>query len=164
MKALGLAVSEKKIFEKCILKTYFLTPWPTYATNWNGLNNLGPPRDHSCEDWSKSKKRFQSWCCLKIHVLLTHGRTAGRTMDDGQWAITKAHLEHIVLRWAKTYHFENFNQKCHICFIFVSVSIFYQYVGKLFFGRIKKTLIMNINTTPGVALTSEYEHMCQYND
>jgi len=29
-------------------------------------------------------------------------RTHARTMDDGQWAITKAHLEHVVLRWAKT--------------------------------------------------------------
>jgi len=28
MKALGLVVSDK-IFESCILKTYFLTPWPT---------------------------------------------------------------------------------------------------------------------------------------
>ena len=57
MKALGLVVSDKKIFENCILKTYFLTPWPTYATNWNNLNNFdrGPPRDHSCEVWSKSK-------------------------------------------------------------------------------------------------------------
>jgi len=26
----------------------------------------------------------------------------GQTMDNGQWAITKAHFEHIVLRWAKT--------------------------------------------------------------
>jgi len=26
MKALGLVVSDKKIFENCILKTYFLTP------------------------------------------------------------------------------------------------------------------------------------------
>ena len=49
MKALGLVVSDKKIFENCILKTYLLTPWPTYATNLNGLNNFtrGPPRDHS---------------------------------------------------------------------------------------------------------------------
>jgi len=29
-KAQGLVVSDKKIFENCILKTYFLTPWPTY--------------------------------------------------------------------------------------------------------------------------------------
>jgi len=101
MKALGLVVSDKKIFENCILKTYFLTPWTTYATNWNGLNNFdrGPQRDHSCEVWSKSNKRFQRRCCLK--KLLTHGRTHALTMDDGQWAITKAHLEHFVLRWAK---------------------------------------------------------------
>jgi len=37
-------------FFKLHFKTYFLTPWPTYATNWNGLNNFdkGTPRDHSC--------------------------------------------------------------------------------------------------------------------
>ena len=37
-------------------KTYLLTLWPTYATNWNGLNNShrGPPRNHSCEVWSNS--------------------------------------------------------------------------------------------------------------
>jgi len=70
-------------FENCILKTYFLTQWPTYATNWNGLNNFdrGPPRDHYCEVWLKSNKRFQRRCCLK--KLLTHGRTHGRT-DDGR--------------------------------------------------------------------------------
>ena len=31
----------------------------------------------------------------------THGRTDGRTDDGRQWAITKAHPEHFVLRWAK---------------------------------------------------------------
>jgi len=40
MKALGLVVSDKKIFENYILKTYFLTPWPTYASNQNHLNIL----------------------------------------------------------------------------------------------------------------------------
>ena len=40
MKALDIVVSDEKIFENCILKTYFLTLWPTYATNWNGLNNF----------------------------------------------------------------------------------------------------------------------------
>jgi len=40
MKALGLVVLDKKIFESFISKTYLLTPWPIYATNWNGLNNF----------------------------------------------------------------------------------------------------------------------------
>ena len=40
MKALGLVVSDKNIFESFISKTYLLTLWPTYATNWNGLNNF----------------------------------------------------------------------------------------------------------------------------
>jgi len=44
MKALGLVVSDKKFFESFILKTYLLTPWPIYATNWNSLNNFD--RDH----------------------------------------------------------------------------------------------------------------------
>ena len=39
MKALGLVVSEKKIFGNCVLKTYFLTPRPTYAIILNRLNN-----------------------------------------------------------------------------------------------------------------------------
>jgi len=33
MKALGLVVSNAKIFENCILKTHLLTLLPTYATN-----------------------------------------------------------------------------------------------------------------------------------
>jgi len=98
MKALGFVVSDKKIFENCILKTYFLTPWPTYATNWNDLNNFdrGPPRNHSCEVWSKSNKRFQR-CSLK--KLLTDARTHGRRTPDieGSQKLT----EHFVLRWAK---------------------------------------------------------------
>jgi len=53
---MGLEVSDKKIYESYILKTYLLTPWPTYATNWNGLNNFnrGLPRNHICEVWSNS--------------------------------------------------------------------------------------------------------------
>ena len=84
MKALGIVVSDKKIFENCILNNYFLTPWPTYATNWNSLNTFdrGLPRDHSCEVWSKSNEWFQRRSCLKK---LTDGRThqSRRTMDNG---------------------------------------------------------------------------------
>ena len=52
---------------KLHFENLLLTPWPTYATNWNGLNNFdrGPPRDHSCEVWSKSIERFQSRCLSK---------------------------------------------------------------------------------------------------
>ena len=99
MKALGLVVSDKKIFEKGNLKTYFLTSWPTYATNQNHLNNFGrgPPRDHSCEVWSKSNEWFQRrrYLCKKVY-----GRHR-RTTHDGQRPVTIAHPEHKVLKWAK---------------------------------------------------------------
>ena len=85
MKALGFVVSDKKIFENCILKTYFLTPLPTYATNWNGLNNFGkwPPRDHSCEVWSKSNEWFQRRSRLNEKVnTLTHWRTTDKGVSQ----------------------------------------------------------------------------------
>ena len=74
---MGLVVSDKKIFENCILINYFLTLWPDYATNYNGLNNFdrGPPRDHSCEVWSKFNN------------------------PDIEWS--QKLTEHFVLRWAK---------------------------------------------------------------
>ena len=85
MKALNLVVSDKKIFENCISKTYFLTPWPTYATNWNNLNNFGrgPPRDHSCEVWSKSNERFQRRRCLskRVYARSTTDERQRRTTD-----------------------------------------------------------------------------------
>ena len=70
MKALGLLVTDKKIFESCILKTYLLIPWPTYATNWNGLNNFGrgPPKDHSFEIWSNSHYWVKRRCRLKFSL------------------------------------------------------------------------------------------------
>jgi len=57
-------------FWKFHFKTYLLTQWPTYTTNWNGLNNFdrGSPRDHSCEVWSNSYKQFKRSCCLKFSL------------------------------------------------------------------------------------------------
>ena len=51
-------------------KTYLLTPWPTYTTNWNGLNNIDrePHRDHSCEVWSNSHKWLKRRWCLKFSL------------------------------------------------------------------------------------------------
>jgi len=64
-------------FWKLHFENLFLTLWPTYATNWNGLNNFdrGPPRDLSCEVWSKSNKWFQRRCCLKKLLRLKSLRT-----------------------------------------------------------------------------------------
>ena len=94
MKALGLVVSDMKIFENCILKTYFLTLCPTYATNWNNLNKCdrGPPGDHSREVWSKSNERFQKIRCLSKNRRRTTHNARRTTTDDGQRAITIAHL------------------------------------------------------------------------
>ena len=116
MKALGFVVSDKKIFESFILKTYFLTPWPTYATNWNGLNNFdrGPSRDHSCEVWSKSNKRFQRRCRLK--KLLTHARTDGRrTLKDHKSTSCSGELKNSLnisfsyYKWLKGWNSNKFN-------------------------------------------------------
>ena len=54
----GRGPLNKKIFENCILKTFLFTPWPTYVTNWNGLNNSGwgSNWDQSCEVWSTSNE------------------------------------------------------------------------------------------------------------
>ena len=105
MKALGLVVSDKKIFENCILKTYFLTLWPTYATKQNHLNKFGrgPPRDHSCEVWSKFNEWFQRRRCLckKVYARLTTDDARRTTTDNEQRPVTIAHHEHFVLRWAK---------------------------------------------------------------
>ena len=80
---------------------FFLTPWPTYATNQNHLNNFGrrPHRDHSCKVWSKSNE----WRCLSKNVYARRTTDDGRrtTDDDGQRPVTIAHPEHFVLRWAK---------------------------------------------------------------
>jgi len=81
-------------------KNLFLTPWPTYATKWNSLNNFGrgPPRDHSFEVRSKSNDWFQMRRCLSKKV---YGRRT--TTDDGHRPVTIAHTEHFVLRLAKNY-------------------------------------------------------------
>jgi len=70
-------------------------PLPSYATNWNNLNNFGrgPPRDNSCEVWSKSNEQFQRKRCLSKKVYARR-----MTHDDEQKPVTIAHPEHFVLR------------------------------------------------------------------
>jgi len=91
IKALGLVLFDNMIFKNCILKTYLLTPRPTYATKKNGLNKFGrgPPWNPSCEVWSKSNEQFQRRICLSKNI------DAGRTTEDnGHSPVTKAHPGH----------------------------------------------------------------------
>ena len=62
--------SFRQDFWKFHFKTYLLTPWPTYTINWISSNNFDrvPPRDHSCEVWSNSRKWFKSRCHLKFSL------------------------------------------------------------------------------------------------
>jgi len=70
------------------------TPWPTYATNRNGLNNLcrGQPSEHSSEDWSKSNELFQRRRCFSKKVdgpQTTHDD--GRRTKAGHKSSTRAY-------------------------------------------------------------------------
>ena len=80
LKDCGRRGNDYRTFENCILKTFCLTPWPTYETYQNHLNNFGrePPRDHTCKVWSKSNEWFQRRICLSKKF--THD--ARRTTDD----------------------------------------------------------------------------------
>jgi len=108
MKALCLVVKDKKIFESCILKPYFLTPWPTYATNQNHLNNFGRglPRDHSCWVWSNNNKRF------KIKVIWSFPYII-------QCKIVTPGQGHFVLRWAKRRTTKQVIFSFYVCFIHI---------------------------------------------
>jgi len=104
------ASSALEDFLKFHFETHLLTPWSTYATNWNGLNNFDrwPPRDHSCEVWSKSNKRFQRRCCLR-NCWRTHGRRTSKdhkislsTLCSGEQKMNGSHdpvLYRRVLLW-----------------------------------------------------------------
>jgi len=65
----GSCSYKQEDFLNCILKN-----------NHNHLNNFGrgPPRDHSCEVWSKSKEGFQRRRCLSKNV------DRPWTLDNGQ--------------------------------------------------------------------------------
>ena len=96
----GLCSFRPKDFWKLHFENLVFDRWLTYATNCNDLNNFGKgtTRDHFCEVWSKFNEWFQR---KKLFKEIVDAQTDTWTLDDGQWAITKAYLEHFVLRWAK---------------------------------------------------------------
>ena len=72
----------------------FWLPWqPELWVEFNLLNNFGKasPTEHPCQVSSRLAQWFRRRRCLK-KLWTTH---------KGHWAITKAHHEHFVLRWAK---------------------------------------------------------------
>ena len=79
----------------------FWLPWqPELWLEFNLLNNFGrvSPKEHPCQVSSWLAQWFRRRRCLKKLWTTHDGR---RTTDAGHWAITKAHHEHFVLRWAK---------------------------------------------------------------
>ena len=79
----------------------FWLPWqPQLWLKFNLLNNFGraSPKEHPCHISSRLAQWFWRRRCLK-KLWTTHDR---RWMTEaGHWAITKAHHEHFMLRWAK---------------------------------------------------------------
>ena len=83
----------RRRFFKNYLKISILLPWqPEFLMESNSVNNFwrGPPKEHSCQAWSKLAQWFGRRSCLKKLL----------TTDDGHLTTLKAPVEHIVLRWA----------------------------------------------------------------
>ena len=96
MSGLDHVVSDKKIFENCLLKTYLLNPWPTYAINLKRLNNFDRGTTQGLFLWSlvKIQKAVSEEMLFKGIV---DARTDGRTDD---WRRTmgnhkKSHKNHV---------------------------------------------------------------------
>ena len=86
----------RRRFFKNYLKISISLPWqPEFLMESNSVNNFwrGPPKEHSCQVWSKLAQRFGRRRCLK-KLLTTH---------DRHLTTLKAPLEHVVLRWAKNW-------------------------------------------------------------
>ena len=85
---------QRRRFSKILLFFSFWLPWqPQLWLEFNLLNNVGraSPKEHPCQVSSRLSQWFRRRRRLKKLW----------TRDAGHWAITKAHHEHFVLRWAK---------------------------------------------------------------
>ena len=81
-------------FFKNYLKNSISLLWqPEFLMESNSVNNFwrGPPKEHSCQVWSKLAQWFVRRRCLQKLL----------TTDDRHLTTLKAPLEHVVLRWAK---------------------------------------------------------------
>ena len=88
----------RRRFFKNYVKISISLPWqPEFLMGSNSVNNFwrGPPKEHSCQIWSKLAQGFGRRRCLKKLL----------TTDDGHLTTLKAPLEHVVLRWAKNSFF-----------------------------------------------------------
>ena len=77
---------QRRRFLKNCLKNSILLPWqPGFLMESNSVNKFwrGPPKEHSCQVWSKLAQRFGRRCLKKL--LTTH---------DGLLTTLKAPLEH----------------------------------------------------------------------
>ena len=91
----------RRRFFKNYLKISISLPLkPEFLMESNSVNNVwrGPPKEHSCQVWSKLAQWFGRRRCLK-KLLTTHD--VQQKTDDGHLTTVKAPLEHILLRWAK---------------------------------------------------------------
>ena len=83
-------------FSKNCLKNSISLPWePEFLMESNSVNNVhrGPPKEHSCQFWSKLAQRFGRRRCSK-KLFMTH---------YGHKTTLKAPLEHVELRQAKNH-------------------------------------------------------------
>jgi len=91
-------------FKIAFWKPFFLTPWPTYATNWNTLNIFGrwPPRDYFCDVWSESNEQFQRRCLSKKRWRTTGGELkTEQGLDTVLVHCTKSHWrKHAYQTWS----------------------------------------------------------------
>jgi len=103
----GLCSFRQEDFWKMHFENLFFTPWPTFASNYNGLNTFGRrlPWDHSIEVWSNSNQRFQR-CYVKM-----------LTLDARIWTTDKDLLQYLTLKSVIPFAVHVTNKTVNSCLI-----------------------------------------------
>ena len=79
----------RRRFFKNYLKNSISLPWhPEFLMESNSLNNFwrGPPKEHSCQVWSKLAQRFGRRRCLKKLLTTQDGRRTPHHLKTSSWA------------------------------------------------------------------------------